>query len=126
MRYTNDIIHYGGEMSMFLCFLEYIYGICYFLLKKLPNDRTEGYLLFLKDKVFTDQIMFFTGIIAALGIVLSFLKIIFSKKRKSKILALILHCGYFYLYITYFLKMPVTTIFAFIGSLAGYITAIFK
>jgi hypothetical protein len=111
---------------MFFCFLEYIYGICYFLLKRLPDDRTGGYLLFLKDKVFTDQIMFFTGIIAAFGVILSFLKLIFAKKRKPKILTLILHCGYLYLYIKYFLEMPVTQIFVFIGDIIVYIKMLFK
>jgi len=101
---------------MFLCFLEYIYGICWFIFRKMP-EATDGWLSILQSRVFSNDIMFFTGIVAIIGFVLSFFRFLFSRSRKFRFVALILHAAYIYVYMNYYLKVPVTRIFTYISDL---------
>jgi|GEM_PF-2748485 len=105
---------------MFLCIIEYIYGITYFVLNKLPHEKLAGPLGEIKDNVFRDEIMFFTGIISLVGIATSLLGI-FKKKRKKRIVVLILHLIFFYVYMNYFIKVPIRNIFTLVPKVAGYI-----
>jgi len=111
---------------MFLCFLEYVYGICYFIIHKMPENEAGGYMCVLRERVFSGNIMFFTGIVAGIGFVFSFFRFLFSKNRKFRFIALLLHALYLYGYMSYYLQVPATKIFTYISDLLGSVKLFFK
>ena len=111
---------------MFLCFIEYLYGILYYVIHKLPDRYMQGILLTVRDRVFSDKIMFFTGILAFIGLVFAILNLIFGKGRKKTLIIVLLQAAYFYVYMTFFLEMPVFKIFSFLSKVWGYIQLLFK
>ena len=110
---------------MFLVFLEYIYGICYFIVQRIPDSSLDPMLSLIKNRVFSPHIMFFSGLIAFIGIILSFFAMIFQRKL-IKLIAFVLHLIFFYVYMNYFLGLPVTKIFSFISKVIGYIHILIK
>jgi len=110
---------------MFLCLIEYLYGIIYYILNRLPNEKLAGPLGTIKDNIFRDEIMFFMGIFAFIGIITSLLGM-FKRGRGKRLVILVLHIIFFYVYMNYFIKVPVKNIFALFPRVAGYIKFLAK
>ncbi|MGF6905907.1 hypothetical protein [Fusobacterium sp. PH5-44] len=110
---------------MLLCIIEYLYGISYFIFSRLSDEKLAGKLGVVKDNIFRNEIMFFIGLLSFFGIISSFLGLV-KKDRKKKLILLGLHLIFFYIYMNYFLKVPVSNIFTLATKVSGYIKLLTK